>query len=86
MGNNNESKMNSFNSKLTSYFSKLDKKLKDQPGLQVLVYSDKLGIDYQYPTGKEIKPYHLASIGKVFTASTLDRLIAHTRISKFVSK
>lgn len=61
--------------KLNDYFSRLDSKLKEQPGLQVLVRSEPLGIDYHYPSGKKEQPYHLASIGKVFTATLVFLLI-----------
>ncbi len=80
-----------FNNKLTAYFSKLDNKLKDQPGIQVLVQSDKLGLNYQYPPGKETRAYHLASIGKVFTATLAFQLIergllsAEEKVSKNLS-
>jgi D-alanyl-D-alanine carboxypeptidase len=75
METTNYSKAEKFKNKLTIYFSKLDKKLKDQPGLQVLVLSDKLGVEYQYPTGNEGRTFHLASIGKVFTATLAFMLI-----------
>lgn len=70
-----------FTDKLTSYFSKLDHKLKDQPGLQILVESEKLGIKYQYPISKEARPYHLASIGKVFTATLAFMLIERGQLA-----
>jgi len=81
MGKNIESRANTVATKLDAYFSKLDKKLNDQPGLQVLVKSDKLGVDYQYPTGEESRPYHLASIGKVFTATLAFILIERGQLS-----
>ena len=70
-----------FNNKLTAYFLKLNQKLKDHPELQVLVWSDKLGIDYKFPIGTESKPYHLASIGKVFTATLAFLLIERGQLS-----
>lgn len=75
MENKKNDNVDKFNNKMTTYFSKLDQKLKDHPGLQILVHSDKLGIDYHYPNGRADRPYHLASIGKVFTA-TLAFLLA----------
>jgi D-alanyl-D-alanine carboxypeptidase len=77
----NNTKIERLNEKLTAYFSKLDQKLKDQPGLQVLVRSDKLGVDYQYPSNQVSRPYHLASIGKVFTATLAFQLIERGKSS-----
>jgi D-alanyl-D-alanine carboxypeptidase len=81
MESTNNSKVERFNSKLTTYFSKLDQKLKDQPGLQILAYSQKLGINYRYPQGKGERPYHIASIGKVFTATLAFMLIERGRLA-----
>ncbi len=74
-------KAEKFNNKLSTYFSKLDQKLKDQPGLQILVYSENLGIDYRYPQDKGERPYHLASIGKVFTATLAFMLIERGQLA-----
>lgn len=81
MEKTNSVKIEKLNDKLTAYFSKLDNKLKDQPGIQVLVQSDKLGVDYQFPSGKETRAYHLASIGKVFTATLAFLLIERGKLS-----
>lgn len=49
------------------YFSKVQAKNPTRP-LQIRVYSQKLGLDYIFPPNSENQPYHIASIGKVFTA------------------
>jgi D-alanyl-D-alanine carboxypeptidase len=50
------------------YFQKVQAKNRNKP-LQVSVFSDTLGLDYRYPEGSQDRPYHIASIGKVFTAT-----------------
>lgn len=67
--------------KLNRYFEKLQRKLGNQHPLQILVHSDKLGISYEFPTEAKGKPYHMASIGKVFTATLLFQLVERGRIS-----
>ncbi|MBL8057078.1 MAG: beta-lactamase family protein [Anaerolineales bacterium] len=41
---------------------------------QVRVYSQTLGVDYTFPAGSGGQPYHIASVGKVFTAVLVRRL------------
>ena len=53
---------------LDRYFRKLHAKRPDLP-LQVRVHSGKLGWDYTFPGDSSGQPYHVASIGKLFTAS-----------------
>jgi D-alanyl-D-alanine carboxypeptidase len=56
------------------YFQKLQDKNQNKP-IQIRVYSQKLGLDYSYPSGSTNQPYHLASIGKVFTATLVQMLV-----------
>jgi len=67
------------------YFQKIQSKNLNKP-IQVKVYSEKLDLDYNYPTGAANQPYHVASIGKVFTA-TLVQILAergHLDIKDFI--
>lgn len=50
--------------------------------LQGRVYSAKLGIDYRYSSTDTPRPFHIASIGKVFTAVLIGQLIesGHLRL------
>jgi D-alanyl-D-alanine carboxypeptidase len=50
-----------------AYFQKLARKSKGVP-IQVSLYSEKLGLAYDDPLGENRRPFHIASIGKVFTA------------------
>jgi D-alanyl-D-alanine carboxypeptidase len=50
------------------YFEKLQAKNQNKP-MQIKLCSQKLGLDYTYPAGSSEQPYHVASIGKVFTAT-----------------
>ena len=52
---------------LERYFQKLHTRNPSRP-LQVRVFSSKLGVDYTFPADSSSQPYHIASIGKVFTA------------------
>jgi len=56
------------------YFQKLQAKNPSKP-TQVRIYSEKLGLDYCFPSDSITQPYHIAGIGKVFTA-TLVRMLA----------
>ncbi len=60
---------------LDRYFRKLESKLGAQSSVQIIVHSDKLGISYRYPADSGDRPYHIASVGKVFTATLVFRLI-----------
>ena len=66
-------------SHLDSYFQKLQAKNHPKP-TQIKVYSQKLGLDYSFPSDSTNQPYHVASIGKVFTA-TLVQMLAEKRAS-----
>lgn len=52
---------------LDSYFSRLQRKHSECP-TQIRVISPSSGLDYTFPHGSDDRPYHVASIGKVFTA------------------
>lgn len=43
--------------------------------LQVRLYSGKLGLDYRYSSTPQPRPYHIASVGKLFTAVLTGMLI-----------
>jgi D-alanyl-D-alanine carboxypeptidase len=62
------------------YFSKVQAKNPTRP-LQIRVYSQKLGLDYMFPPNSEDQPYHIASIGKVFTAVLVQRLAQRGALS-----
>jgi D-alanyl-D-alanine carboxypeptidase len=57
-----------------AYLTKVQKKLKHRDALQVLISSPQRGIEYQYPAQSGDKPFHIASIGKVFTAVLIELL------------
>ena len=56
------------------YLHKIQARNQNKP-IQIRVYSQKLGLDYTYPSDSTNQPYHVASIGKVFTA-TLVQILA----------
>jgi D-alanyl-D-alanine carboxypeptidase len=56
------------------YFQKIQSKHKNKP-IQIKVYSQNLDLDYSYPPDSSNQPYHVASIGKLFTA-TLVQILA----------
>ena len=56
------------------YFQKIQSKNLNKP-IQIKVYSQKLNLDYSYPPDSSNQPYHVASIGKLFT-STLVQMLA----------
>lgn len=60
--------------RLDRYFQKKLAKRDPKP-LQIRVFSQSLGLDYTFPEGSSSQPYHIASIGKVFT-STLVHILA----------
>lgn len=62
------------------YFRKIQAKSPSRP-LQVRVYSEKLGLDYAFPAGSGSQPYHIASIGKVFTAVVIQILAERGALS-----
>lgn len=42
--------------------------------IQIRIYSERLGLDYGFPSDSTRQPYHVASIGKVFTATLVGML------------
>ena len=54
-------------------FQKLQAKSSPKP-TQIRVVSERLGLDYTFPAGSGGRPFHLASIGKMFTAVLVQRL------------
>lgn len=58
---------------LDGYFQKIHQKSAGMP-LQIRVVSEKTGLDYAYPSHSTNQPYHLASIGKMFTAALVQML------------
>lgn len=58
---------------LDKYFNKLNQKNADSP-TQILVYSKKHNIDYTYTNVVLDQPFHIASIGKVMTATIIGML------------
>lgn len=62
------------------YFQKVQAKKPSRP-LQIRMYSERLGLDYQFPAGSSDRPYHVASIGKVFTAVLIQMLAERRLIS-----
>lgn len=61
-------------SHLNQYFQKIQAKNRHKP-MQIKVYSQKLGLDYTFPPDSSSQPYHIASIGKLFTAALMYRLV-----------
>jgi len=55
------------------YFTRLKNNRPTRP-LQIRVFSRILGLDYTFPPDSTNQPYHIASIGKVFTAVLVQRL------------
>lgn len=72
--------------KYEKHFKKLAKK--HPSGIQALIYSEKLGINF---THGDDKPFHIASVGKVFTSTLIeilaerDQLSLNDPIAKFLS-
>jgi len=62
------------NDDLEKYFYKLSKKSGSDQPLQVLVSSKKLRIDFEYSNSTNDQPFHIASIGKMFTATIIGML------------
>jgi D-alanyl-D-alanine carboxypeptidase len=55
------------------YFNKLQAKRPDRPP-QIKVTAQNLGLDYNFPSNSTNQPYHIASIGKMFTAALVQML------------
>ena len=73
---------------LNKYFKKVSQSTKDYSGVQALVYSPKLGLDWRFAEGTSKRsgaltidqPFHVASVGKLFTATILYKLTEEGRI------
>lgn len=67
-----------------SHFDRTFQKLQAKSGpkpTQIRVASERLGLDYTFPAGSGGRPYHLASIGKMFTAVLVQRLAERGALS-----
>ena len=62
------------------YFKKIQAKNPNKP-VQIKVSSQKLGLDYTFPSDSTNQPYHMASIGKVFTAVLVQMLVEKRLLS-----
>lgn len=73
---------------LDKYFKKISQSTKNYSGVQALVYSPKLGLDWRFAEGTSKRagaltvdqPFHVASVGKLFTATILYELTEEGRI------
>ena len=69
------------NSKLDGYFRNVENRTRNRSSLQVLIRSEKPGLAYQYPPDSAERPYHVASIGKVFTSALVCMFAERGRLS-----
>jgi len=60
-------------SHLDGYYQKIQALQPTRP-LQIRIQSQKLGLDYAFPVHSTNLPYHLASVGKMFTATLVQML------------
>jgi len=67
--------------RLNRHFEKVQTKIKSPKDLQILVFSEKLGFEYRYPHSSKALSYHIASVGKVFTATQTAMLIEQGHLS-----
>jgi D-alanyl-D-alanine carboxypeptidase len=73
---------------LNKYFKKVSQPSKDFSGVQALVFSPKLGLDWRFAEGTSKRagaltvdqPFHVASVGKLFTATILFQLSEEGKI------
>jgi D-alanyl-D-alanine carboxypeptidase len=65
--------------KLTGYIDKLSAKKYDKSLFQILIHSDKYGIDIKKSNIDPDTPFHVASVGKMFTA-TLVGILADEKL------
>jgi D-alanyl-D-alanine carboxypeptidase len=66
---------------LDKYLEEIEKQLQGNSSLLVLLNSEKLGISYEYPPNGNESAFHIASIGKVFTATLICMLVEKGKIS-----
>jgi len=59
---------------LDQYFQRSQAKNILKP-IQIRIYSQKLDMDYSFPSNADSKPFHTASIGKIFTAVLVQMLV-----------
>ncbi|MCL2591998.1 MAG: hypothetical protein FWD82_01410 [Defluviitaleaceae bacterium] len=71
----NSEKTTKMKNRFNTLFDKVSKKYSSWANIQACVYSEKLNIDYKYIPYETEKPYHIASIGKMFTAVLIFILI-----------
>jgi D-alanyl-D-alanine carboxypeptidase len=64
-----------FDGQLNEIINKIARKRRNQSPIQVHVSAPRNGIDYHSPYGKSDQPFHVASIGKVFTAVLILRMV-----------
>ncbi len=72
----------------TNYFKKASKTSKDYSGVQARIYSPKLGLDWSFAEGTSKRgdslrmdqPFHVASVGKLFTATIIYQLMEEGKI------
>jgi D-alanyl-D-alanine carboxypeptidase len=76
-----EERIASIHHHFDQYLGEFESKMQNQSSPQVLVYSEKLGLSYDYPSGGKEMPFHPASIGKVFTATLISLLTERGQIS-----
>jgi D-alanyl-D-alanine carboxypeptidase len=69
-------------SRFDQYFGKIVAKNPRRP-VQIKVYSRQLGLDYTYPSDSANQSYHIASIGKMFTATLVQMLAEDGLLTPF---
>ncbi|MFZ9858905.1 MAG: serine hydrolase [Roseiflexaceae bacterium] len=66
---------NHFDERLNEIINKIARKRRNQSPIQVHVAAPRYGINYHSPYSKPDQPFHVASIGKVFTAILILRMV-----------
>ena len=67
--------------RINAIFDKASKKYRSRVNIQGCVYSEKLNIDYKYNPNEIERPYHIASIGKMFTAVLVFLLVEENKLT-----